>query len=182
MNAEPFYRPGEEVIESERLLMRRLRPSDYLAMAGWDMDERVCQYLMGSVCKTPEEPLVWLPKKDPASKINILMLVIDKSDGHAVGIYALNHIMERDVWTLSYVNRYDDWGKGYTTEGMKAFLEHAVKVYGARKFEGECARENIGSAKVMRMLGFVYDHSSSYTKHDGSVTFESDVYTLAIGK
>ena len=62
------------------------------------------------------------------------MLVLDKEDGHAVGTYALNHVVDRDVWTLSYVNRYDDWGKGYTTEGMKAFMEHATKVYGARTF------------------------------------------------
>ena len=89
MNIDQFYVPGEEIVESERLIMRRLRPDDYLAMTAWDMDERVYRYLMSSVCKTPEEHLVWLQKKDPKSKINILMLVIDKEDGHAVGTYAL---------------------------------------------------------------------------------------------
>lgn len=169
-----------EVVESERLIMRRLLPEDYKAMAAWDMDERVYKYLIGTVCKTPEEPLVWLPKKDPNSKVNILMLVSDKVDGHAVGIYTLNHDVERDVWTISYVNRYDDWGKGYTVEGMKALMDHAVKVYGARVFEGECAKENIGSVKVMQKLGMVYDHDSSYTKSDGSATFESEVYIYKI--
>ncbi|MBO7530190.1 MAG: GNAT family N-acetyltransferase, partial [Lachnospiraceae bacterium] len=96
------------------------------------------------------------------------------------GTYALNHVVERDVWTLSYVNRFDDWGKGYATEGMKAFMDHAVKVYEARSFEGECAKENVGSAKVMEKLGMVYDHSSSYSKNDGSAMFESDVYVLEI--
>ena len=182
MNRDDLYTPGEEIIETDRLIMRRLRPDDYLAMAAWDMDERVYKYLMSTACKTPEEPLVWLPKKDPTSRTNILMLVLNKEDGHAVGIYALNYVAERDVWTLSYVNRFDDWGKGYTTEGMKAFMDHAVKVYGARSFEGECAKENAGSAKVWQKLGMVYDHSSSYSKNDGSVTFESDVYVVTIGK
>jgi RimJ/RimL family protein N-acetyltransferase len=100
----------------------------------------------------------------------------------AVGIYALNHDVDRDVWTLSYVNRYDDWGKGYTVEGMNALMMHAAKIYGARTFEGECAKENIGSRRVMEKLGMVYDHSSSYTKNDGSVTFESDVFLLTIQK
>lgn len=172
----------QEVVESKRLKMRRLIPEDYKVMAAWDMDERVYKYLLGSACKTPEEPLVWLPQKDPTSKVNILMLVSEKEDGHAVGIYALNHDVERDVWSLSYVNRYDDWGKGYTVEGMSALMEHAVKVYGAHTFEGECAKENIGSRKVMEKLGMVYDHSSSYTKNDGSATFESDIYTLTIGE
>ena len=171
-----------EIVESNRLSMRRLMPDDYKAMAAWDMDERVYKYLLGSPCKTIEEPLSWLPKKDPNSKTNILMLVTDKCDGHAVGIYALNYISERDSWSLSYVNRYDDWGKGYTVEGMKALMDHAIKVYGARKFEGECAKENPGSAKVMQKLGMVFDHNSEYTKSDGSKTFESEVYTLSIEK
>jgi RimJ/RimL family protein N-acetyltransferase len=171
---------NQEVVESKRLIMRRLMPEDYKVMAAWDMDERVYKYLLSSACKTPEEPLAWLPKKDPTSKVNILMLVSDKEDGHAVGIYALNHDVERDVWSLSYVNRYDDWGKGYTVEGMSALMEHAVKVYGACTFEGECAKENIGSRRVMEKLGMVYDHSSSYTKNDGSTTFESDIFTLTV--
>ena len=80
------------------------------------------------------------------------------------------------------MNRFDDWGKGYTTEGMKALIDHAVNVYGARCFEGECAKENVGSGKVLEKLGMVYDHSSSYDKNDGSVTFESDVYIMIIEK
>ena len=180
--AEKFLRAPyfKEIVESERLSMRRLMPEDYKAMAAWDMDERVYKYLLGCACKSPEEPLIWLHKKDPASPINILMLVSSKDDGHAVGIYAVNHELDRDVWTLSYVNRYDDWGKGYTVEGMRALMKHVAIVYGARSFEGECAKVNVGSAKVMEKLGMKYDHSSSYTKNDGSTTFESDVYTLII--
>ena len=170
----------EEIVESERLVMRRLRPEDYKAMAAWDMDERVYKYLMSPACKSPEEPLVWLPKKDPKSRVNILMLVTEKSDGHAVGIYALNYVADRDVWTLSYVNRYDDWGKGYTVEGMKALMNHAVRVYGARSFEGECAKDNVGSARVMQKLGMVFDHVSSYSKSDGSATFESEIYRITV--
>ena len=182
MKAKEELSALKEEVETQRLILRRLRPEDYLAMAAWDMDERVYKYLLASACKSPEEPLSWLPKKDPTSKINILMLVSEKSDGHAVGIYALNHELDRDVWTISYVNRYDDWGKGYTTEGMRALMEYAAREYGARSFEGECAKENVGSAKVMGKLGMVYDHSSSYTKHDGSATYASDVYVLKIGE
>ena len=61
-------------------------------------------------------------------------------------------------------------------------MEHAVEVYGARVFEGECAKENEGSRRVMEKLGMKYDHSSSYSKSDGSATFESDVFYLTVDK
>ena len=154
MDRNELYNPGEEIIETDRLIMRRLRPDDYLAMAAWDMDERVYKYLMSSVCKTPEEPLVWLPKKDPTSKINILMLVIDKEDGHAVGTYALNHVVERDVWTLSYVNRFDDWGKGYATEAARLMINHAFSELGLQRLYFGTAENNMGMQRVGEKLGF----------------------------
>ena len=40
--------------------------------------------------------------------------------------------------------------------------------------------KDISNNKVMEKLGMVYDHSSSYSKNDGSATFESDVYVLNI--
>ena len=67
------------------------------------------------------------------------------------------------------------------TNAFQAFLmDHIIKEYGAHSFEGECAKENIGSRRVMEKLGMVYDHSSSYTKNDGSASFESDVFTLSV--
>jgi len=32
----------------------------------------------------------------------------------------------------------------------------------------------------LQKLGMVYDHSSSYSKNDGSATFESDVYVMEL--
>lgn len=43
-----------EIVESKRLIMRRLIPDDYIAMAAWNMDERVYKYLPSTACKTPE--------------------------------------------------------------------------------------------------------------------------------
>ena len=78
-----------ETIETERLTMRRLMPSDYKAMTAWDMDERVYKYLLGTACKSPEDP---------------------------------------------------------------------------------------------EKLGMTYDHSSSYTKSDGSATFASDIFHMTVDK
>ena len=176
MYRNELYNPGEEIIETDRLIMRRLRPDDYLAMAAWDMDERVYKYLMSSVCKTPEEPLVWLPKKDPTSKINILMLVIDKEDGHAVGTYALNHVVERDVWTLSYVNRFDDWGKGYATEALTGVIRYLSGEEGIRVITAWCASDNIGSMKTMEKAGMRHISTEKNALEVNGKTYDKLIY------
>ena len=42
--------------------------------------------------------------------------------------------------------------------------------------------EHVPLKANVKKLGMVYDHSSSYSKNDGSATFESDVYVLNIDK
>ena len=165
-------------METERLRLERVKPDDWEAMSAWTTDKRVYKYLPSPVCKTPEEPKAWLPKKDPNDKDHILMLVTCKDDGHAVGLYALNHDLRRDVWTLSYVNRYDDWGKGYTVEGMTALMDYARNELGATKFEGECATHNLGSALVMEKLGMKCTRYSKFWKEDAGKWFFSYVYTI----
>ena len=114
-------------------------------------------------------------------KLNEKWVITLKDNNIPIGNISVNGIEKKHNYcNVGYVILYNYWGKGYATEGMKAFMDHAVKVYGARSFEGECARENVGSAMVMKKLGMVYDHSSSYSKNDGSATFESDVYVLNI--
>lgn len=168
----------EETIETERLVLRRVMASDYKEMTAWTMDERVYKYLLGNPCKKPEDAMTFLRRNDPNSKKHYVFIEHAKEDGHAIGLIASVLNKETDTWSISYNCRYDDWGKGYTTEAAKAVMDYVRMNNGAHRFEAECANENIGSAKVMQKLGMKFDHYASYTKHDGSVTFESSVYIL----
>ncbi|MBO4750715.1 MAG: hypothetical protein J5546_10390 [Lachnospiraceae bacterium] len=71
----------KEIVETERLTMRRLLPEDYKAMAAWDMDERVYKYLLGCACKTPEEPLAWLPKRIQPQRLIYSCWFLQKKTG-----------------------------------------------------------------------------------------------------
>ncbi len=168
----------EETVESKRFVMRRVMPYDYREMAAWTLDERVYTYLLGNPVKKPEDIMNFSRRKDPNSKTNYVMIVRQKEDGHAVGIIGAVYEPEHNAWEMSYSIRYDDWGKNCATEATQALMDYIEKEHGTSNFMGECAKENIGSAKVLQKLGMVYDHDSSYTKHDGSRTFESAVYVL----
>ena len=166
----------EEIVESNRLTLRRVMPSDYQEMSAWTLDERVFKYLLGNLSENPEDVIPFLRMRDPNSKSRYLMIIHSKEDGHAIGMSGMFYEEESDTWTFSYSIRYDDWGMGYATEATKAMMDYVITQYGAHRFEAECAKENVGSARVMEKLGMTFLKDASYSKHDGSVTFESGIY------
>jgi len=170
----------EEILESERMLLRRVMPLDYEEMAAWTMDEKVYEYLLSNPVNDPKEAMIFLRRNDPNSTNIYIMIEHSKSDGHAIGLVSAHWEEEKNAWEISYNCKHDDWNKGYTYEGAKTLINYIIKKHNATTFIGECAYENIGSSRVMEKLGMTYDHDSSYTKRDGSKTFKSKVYKLSI--
>ena len=168
----------DETVETERTVLKRQIPGNYQESFTWMSDERVCKYLLTSPCRKPEELIPFMERQDPNSKERYLMIIRSKEDGHAIGASGMFYNRERDLWEFSYCIRYDDWGKGYATEATRAMIDYVKKVYHARVFEAECAKDNIGSAKVMEKLGMTCVGESSYSKRDGSVSFPSKIYRL----
>ena len=105
-----------------------------------------------------------------------VMIARSKEDKHAVGLVAFNENTPREGFEISWLVRYEDHNKGYCTEMVKAMMEYLRKEKGATKFWAECADENIASCQVMKKLGMTPIEKSSYSKRDGSRTFESTVY------
>lgn len=166
----------EETVESERFLLKRAMPYDCYDMAAWLQDERVYTYLLGNPVKQPEDAMSFLRRNDPSSKTHYVMLVRAKEDNRAIGTIAVVYKAEHEAWEVSYSIRYDEWGKNCATEAAKALMNYVEKEHGPCDFMGECAKENVASARVLQKLGMVYDHDASYTKQDGSRTFASAVY------
>lgn len=162
--SENFFR-----LETERLKMRRITPADYLFAFAWSGDTRVTKYLKHETLKKPEDMIPWLSSLDQASGEAYILILREKEDGHAVGTLGFFYDSGSDAWSIAYNIRYEDWGKGYATEAAAAMMDYLRKVHGAHRFEGECAKNNIGSARVMEKLGMKYSHDSTYEKYDGTV-------------
>lgn len=168
----------EEEIETERMILRREMPSDYLDAFSWSGDERVYKYLLSNPCKKPEYMLPWLERQDPNSRTRYVMIMRAKDDGHAVG--TIGAFSDGGVWSIAYSIRHDDWGKGYAREAAKAVMDYLRETYDAHVFEAECAEENTQSERVMEKLGMHFDRFSNYKKHDGSAEFKSKIYKIEI--
>lgn len=167
----------EECVESERLILKRRMPADaYESYEAWGKDERNLVYMIGGVIPSIEDQLYKFDNADPNSKSHYIMIARSKEDKHAVGLVAFNENTPREGFEISWLVRYEDHNKGYCTEMVKAMMEYLRKEKGATKFWAECADENIASCQVMKKLGMTPIEKSSYSKRDGSRTFESTVY------
>jgi|GEM_PF-6429732 len=173
---------NEETIETERLVINREMPSDYIDAFRWAGDKRVTKYLLSSGVTKPEEMLNWLELNDPNNKKRLVMIARDKNDNRAIGSIGAFFIPKKDEWEFGYSVAYDEWNKGYATEMAKAMIEHLNKNYDAYRFKGECAKENLGSNAVLKKLGMKKVGEAEYTKNDGSSTYYSNVYSMEYEK
>lgn len=72
------------------------------------------------------------------------------------------------MWEVGYCIGRAWWGKGCTTEALKALVEYWFKNTDSNWLACSHAVENPASGKVMMKAGFVYDHEAVYHKFDGT--------------
>ena len=176
---------GTQEIETPRLLLRRLMPSDAPMMyANWANDPEVTRWLR------------WTPHKDVAETQELLSAwallypnedyyqwaIVEKATGQVFGsisVFTSSSVEpDRDpwpgfdhsngVWEVGYCIGRAWWGKGCTTEALKALVEYWFKNTDSNWLACSHAVENPASGKVMMKAGFVYDHEAVYHKFDGT--------------
>lgn len=164
------------VIETERLIIRPVAPEEYEACFKWCGDPEVNTYLIYPVYKKAEDVRTWLEGRNIDDPDNYDLGFELKESGELVGMGGLVYDSDKKIWKLGYNLRKDCWGNGYVPEAMNGIIEHIQRVRELKVLEGEFAKENSKSKRVMEKLGMIYNRDSEYTKLDGSRTFKSEVY------
>lgn len=177
---------GTQEIETPRLLLRRLMPSDAPMMySNWANDPEVTRWLR------------WTPHKDVAETQELLSAwallypnedyyqwaIVEKATGEVFGTISVfrSDAAEpnpRDewpgfddcngIWEVGYCIGKAWWNKGYTTEALKAVLDYWFTNTDSDWLACSHAFQNPASGKVMTKAGFVYDHDAEYHKFDGT--------------
>lgn len=177
---------GTQEIETPRLLLRRLLPSDAPMMyANWASDPEVTRWLR------------WTPHKDVAETRELLTAwallypnedyyqwaIVEKASGQVFGSISIYNSLAgepqqkakwpgRDIsagiWEPGYCIGRKWWNKGYTTEALDALVEYWFKNTDSNWLACCHAAENPASGRVMTKAGFVYDHDDVYHKFDGT--------------
>lgn len=83
-----------------------------------------------------------------------------------------NYEDSKEHWDISYNLGKIYWGKGYTTEAMKAVMQFAETSLGMEECITSYAKVNTASANVLHKLGFVDIDEIPYECSGGDIITE----------
>ncbi|SNY73877.1 GNAT family N-acetyltransferase [Paractinoplanes atraurantiacus] len=145
------------LIATERLILRRFRPTDAPVLAGYRSDPAVARY------QSWDAPFPLLRAETAVA--NFMASDPDKPGWFQ---YAIERAAERDLIGDVAVHLHDNaqqaeigftlasqhQKQGYATEAVRAVLDRLFRVQGLHKVAGECDARNVASASLMERLGF----------------------------
>ena len=157
-------------IETKRLLLRELYPSDDVKMFILDSNPEVHRYVGKEPVTKIEQVQAAITSVRQQYKDNGIgrWAVILKETNEFIGWAGLK--LEKNVngheqfYDLGYRFIQDHWGKGYATEAAKAFLDYGFNRLHLATINAWADSENKGSRKVLEKLGFTYVNTF---QHDG---------------
>ena len=163
-------------LETSRLLLRPVTPEDYQAVFRWCGDPKVNKYMIYPLYKSTEAVRAWLESQPVASPDEFDYGFVLKETGELIGEGGMFYHPEEGLWHIGYNLRSDLWGRGLTTEAMRAIIDYVRTARAGRGGEACHAGANPARGAAMRKLGRTFDRDSQYFKLDGSETFPAKTY------
>ena len=163
-------------LETERLILRNLVPEDYEAVFRWCGDPDVARYMVYPVYTKAEDVRTWIESLDPDDPDEYDVGIVLKATGELIGGGGIFYRPERDLWTIGYNLRKDQWGNGYAGEMIRAVLKLVRSQRKVRGIQGTFAKANSRSRRVMEKLGMTYAEDVILTKLDGSSSYPGEKY------
>lgn len=142
-------------LETERLLLRKMRLGDAEAMFVYASDPEVTRYVFwethGSIVES--ENFLRLAAESYERGDFGGWGVVVKASGAFVGTCGMEAASEHSRAELGYVLAREHWGKGLMPEAVRRVIRFCFERMGLNRVEARCIAENIASARVMEKAG-----------------------------
>lgn len=148
------------VLETERLLLRKVTLKDAEEMFLYGSNEEVAKYV------------TWNTHKTLAETKEFIKLILSKYESGQVAPWGIEFketgkfigTIDFVSWQpnhktaeIGYVISQDYWGKGLTTEAAKEIIKFGFEKMDFVRIQAKCLLENIGSARVMEKTGMTFE-------------------------
>ena len=149
------------VLESERLILRRLFDSDAEDIFEYASDPEITKYVTWEYHKSIDDTHTWLKTSlaqyeniEHSFNWGIILKQTNKLLG-TIGLYNLNETHSKVE--MGYVMSKLSWNKGYTTEAVCAVLKFAFENMNLNRIFAQCEPANTGSARVLEKAGMTFE-------------------------
>ena len=150
---------GTQVLESERLILRRFKQSDAKEIYEGYVNQEGFLYYAHKEKRTLEEEINSLKGIDAKYEKNDYYnwLITLKENNKIIG--AINLKADDYNESLEFNYAIDDRckGNGYMTEALKLIKDYCFNELNVNRLYGGCEINNIGSKRVMEKCSFVYE-------------------------
>jgi len=140
-----------QVIESERLILRKFKEEDAADLLEWGSDPMTTQWLVWEGISTIQEAAQSIYNhhlQQPGSYAFEL-----KETGKCIGNLFLRLDQENDTASFGYVVNRNFWGKGYMTEALRTIIVFCFVKLEVNRIEAEHFGVNPASGRVMEKAG-----------------------------
>lgn len=150
----------QPVLETERLILRRIQPTDACDMYEYASDPEVPRYLPWEVHPSLEYTREYLEYLETRCAVGDFFdwAVVERESGRMIGTCGFTRFrFEDDCGEVGYVFRRDVWGKGYAPEALRAVMTFGFGALGLQRVEAKFLEGNDRSLRVMEKLGMRFE-------------------------
>ena len=159
MEIEEIY-GGLPVLETKRLILRKLTNEDLEDMYEYASNEQVTKYVTWATHRNLEDTKRFLDfaLKQYESKSVAPWGIEYKENGRLIGtVDFVSWQPKHNSAELGYVLSQPYWGKGITTEATKKLIQFGFDHMDLVRIQARCFVENIGSERVMEKVGMTFE-------------------------
>jgi [ribosomal protein S5]-alanine N-acetyltransferase len=149
------------VLETERLLIRKIELNDVDDLFEVFSDPEVTHHMTWEVSKTKEETLknfitVVMERHKKGESVD--WSIVHKDSKKVIGNCAfVGWSDQHSKAEIGFVLNKHYWGKGFASEVLKELIRFGFEVIQLNRIEGVCDPDNVGSEKVMQKVGMKFE-------------------------
>ncbi len=173
---------GTRMMETDRLILRKIKPDDYLMMfSNWACLEECSEFFPWSAVKDidiyKERVTSWIANYDNGLYFN--WIIESKNSKEVIGIINLHNVDEDNrIAETSYILCPGYWGKGIMTEALKRVLQYAFEEIGLNRVQADVFRGNYASEKVLLKCGMQKEGVARERYYKGGVYIDAIQYAI----
>jgi ribosomal-protein-alanine N-acetyltransferase len=150
-----------KILETSRLILRRLEPEDLDSLWALYCDPEVSKYIPDAprTYEEAREELEWHQHGDPKNPEFGLWATINKESGEFIGRCGLLPwtIDQREEVEVAYLLARASWGQGLGTEAAQGIADYAFEKLNLSRLVCMIEPENYASIKVAEKIGMALE-------------------------